>query len=319
VRVRIDEKDTPVVLESRGPEASESDIARFESQLGYKLPLDYREFLLRYNGGDPVVGVVNGRDDDPDVPYQSGDAVRYFFKLPTAAGDVDEYERLLPPAEIPSELPRDVLPIAEDSGGNLFILELGKGAGRIRFWDHESFDEPLEQHRILADSFGDFLTRFRSVEEQEAIDKAEKKAERQALETGDFPAKLAALCNAVEHIQPDVPVWIRKVCLKIFEEKGYFAVHGDELSRTLLDLAFWLNQSARTERRPTKRTEMATIIRLWHREDNDAFGLNGYAPAFLTEWWEDRLAKGMLDGTTDNARFTEQASNVLLQKIREMQ
>jgi len=319
VRVRICERDTPVVLESRGPEASESDITKFEAQLGFRLPLDYREFLLRYNGGDPVVGVVYGRDDDPDVPYQSGDAVRYFLKLPTAAGEVSDYEQLRPTAEIPCELPRNILPIAEDSGGNLFVLELGKGAGRIRFWDHESSDEPIDQHRILADSFGDFLTRFRSVEEQEAIDKAEKKAERQALETGDFPAKLAAQCKAVERIQPDIPVWIRKICLKIFEEKGYFAVHDDELSRTLLDLAFWLNQSARVEQRPTKRTEMATIIRLWHREENDAFGLNGYAPAFLAEWWEDRLAKGMLEGTIDNARFTDQSTDALLQKIREMQ
>jgi hypothetical protein len=70
VRLRIGEKDTPVVLESRGPEASESDVASFEARLGYKLPHDCREFILQYNGGDPVVGVVSGRDDDPDVPYQ---------------------------------------------------------------------------------------------------------------------------------------------------------------------------------------------------------------------------------------------------------
>jgi hypothetical protein len=203
MKVRIGEKDTPVVLESRGPEASESDIAGLETRLGFKLPLDYREFLLRYNGGDPVVGDVSGRDDDPDVPYQSGDAVRYFFKLPTASDDVDEYEVLRPPAEIPCELPRDILPIAEDSSRNLFILELGSKKGCIRFWDHESFDEPVEQHRVLADSFGDFLSRFRTVEEQEAIDRAEKEAERRALETETFPVKLETQCKVVEKIQPE--------------------------------------------------------------------------------------------------------------------
>jgi len=34
---------------------SNKDIEKFEKQLGYSLPEDYRQFLLKYNGGDPYL------------------------------------------------------------------------------------------------------------------------------------------------------------------------------------------------------------------------------------------------------------------------
>jgi len=317
-KVRIAGKETPVVLTSRGPKVSESDLIKFEAGLGYTLPIHYREFILCYNGGDPVVGAVNGRDDRTNIPYEHGDAVCTFLKLPTSQGRVKDYEKLIIPAGIPWDLPRNILPIANDAGGNYFVLELGVGEGRVRFLDHEALDTAIGQHRILADDFGDFLARFRSVAEQKAIDELQSTAEARALRKGKFPAPLESQCKRVEREHSSIREWIRAVCLRVFFEKGYLAVHDDDLSRTLLDLAFWLNQSARRISRKTKRSELNGIMECWLQEKKGAFGLTGYAPRFLVEWWTDRLRKGSLAGTDESAQFARKAATELLQKLNAM-
>jgi hypothetical protein len=42
------------VIEDRGPPLREEEVVAFETWLGSRLPADYREFLLLYNGGYPV-------------------------------------------------------------------------------------------------------------------------------------------------------------------------------------------------------------------------------------------------------------------------
>ncbi|MEO7093878.1 MAG: SMI1/KNR4 family protein [Polyangiales bacterium] len=113
IRVVVAGDETPVFLKKTHPPVDEAAIAAFEEKLGFALPADYREFLLRYNGGAPVVGRVNGRDDDPQTPYMYGDAVRGFFGLGEA---VPSYARLRASCDIDHwEVPRDVLFIADDA------------------------------------------------------------------------------------------------------------------------------------------------------------------------------------------------------------
>jgi len=66
-----------------------------------------------------------------------------------------------------------------------------------------------------------------------------------------------------------------------------------------------------------KRTELATMVRGWW-QDEDGFGLNGYRPGFIEEWWKDRLAKGALEGPFESARLTDHASSALLQRLKAM-
>lgn len=82
ISVAINGQVTPVLLKQRGPPVAEETIVAFEKRFGYPLPKDYREFLLTYNGGRPVEGEVMGRDDQPDVPYEHGDAIECFFNFP---------------------------------------------------------------------------------------------------------------------------------------------------------------------------------------------------------------------------------------------
>jgi hypothetical protein len=55
---------------------SEDDIAHFETEFGLALPRDYRDFLLRYNGGDidRGEGLLPGFYAKPDPPLDEEDS-----------------------------------------------------------------------------------------------------------------------------------------------------------------------------------------------------------------------------------------------------
>ena len=196
-RVVIGGTKTPVVLEDTGPKPTKRDLAAFETSLGFKLSEDYREFLSKYNGGDPVVGDVRGRDDDPSVPYQHGDSVNSFLKVAVDGKSIPPDALLRTSATRVPPLPADALAIAEDAGGNAFVLTLGERRGEIRFVDHQS-SEPFEKQRVMADSFSDLLQRFRSVEEQKRLDSLESSAEREAIRSGPLPTDVAAQCDLLD-------------------------------------------------------------------------------------------------------------------------
>jgi hypothetical protein len=244
IKVTVSDVSTPLELEEPGPSLSEVDVDAFEARLGYRLPPDYREFLLKYNGGIPVSGEVRGRDDDLSVPYAYGDAVRTLYKLAPAQGTKQSYDALRTPNERAWRLPGDTLAIGEDASGNLFVLELGRRGTAVRFLNHERGDEPLERHRVLADNFFDFTMRFMPVADMRASEDAARRREREALRAGSLPAKLEAQCRKVERDFPDVRTWIRAACLQVFDAKGNFSLHDDDRSKLVFDVAAWLASRA---------------------------------------------------------------------------
>lgn len=298
-----------------GPKVSESNVAEFEGRLGYRLPPDYREFLLNYNGGHPVVGTVKGREDRSDIPYQHGDSIHTFLMLPSNEGEVSPFQQLKTSEEIGWSLPKNLLPIADDAGGNCFAIDLDSSGGLVRFIDHESSDEEISQHRVMADSFLDLLLRVVSVEENEARECAEKLRDRRRIEQGEFPSRLAAKVRIATKQYPEVSAWCRSLSLKLFDAKGHFSVHDDGLSRLLLDLMFWINEIAKNSASPTPRIELAKIVHDWWSEEDDAFGLKGYAPGFVDDWWKDRLSSGALVGDYSAARFSSEASTDFLKRL----
>ncbi|WP_394825640.1 SMI1/KNR4 family protein [Pendulispora albinea] len=292
VQVILPRGPTPVWLEDRGPRRSEGEIAAFEARIGYPLPADYREFLLRYNGGSPVVGDVVGRDDT-DAPYEHGDAVRTFLALPRRVDgpdpEVPGYARLELPEEHPWQTPRNILQIGDDAGGNAFMLDLKSGL--VTFWDHAS-NRPPEDRRVLGDDFFDFLCRFVTLEERAARDAAEKEAERLAIEEGPMPAGVEAYCEQLKGRFPHIRTWVRAACVRVFHEKGYFALHADEASRHVFDLACWLRQA--TTGKPIDPKVLGDELMTAWSPTRGGFGLGGYAPRFVEDWFADRVARGTL-------------------------
>ena len=155
------------------PPTSEEAVCRLEQRLGFGLPTDYRDFLLRYNGGGP---------DEKNYCFQSSTEreepylITLFFPV---EGRIDIFSQW---RAFQGRVPWNLLPIGSDDSGNLFCLgAAGPKRGFIFFWDHEAergaFDlvgepvpgeasQPLTKSNeteywgnisLVAKSFADFL------------------------------------------------------------------------------------------------------------------------------------------------------------------
>lgn len=139
------------ILEGGAPITLE-DIRRTETKLNLVIPEPYRTFLLKNNGGRP-------EPDGIDIDGLSGEEtdIAWF----TALRDEVESETIGSTLETLREgYPhKHVLPIARDSGGSIFCIDLeeGKGFPVVYFeiggaWQDEPY-EPLH----VASSFDAFI------------------------------------------------------------------------------------------------------------------------------------------------------------------
>ena len=142
------------ILDSQQP-LSESDIAEVESRLGFRLPAQYRDFLLAHNGGRPEprrFAISSEKPDDRSV-------VHWFF----CVKEGNAYDLLTWARRTADRIPPELLPVAIDPFGNLICLSVsGVNVGKVYFWDHEKEareGEPpgYDNVYLVADSFQEFL------------------------------------------------------------------------------------------------------------------------------------------------------------------
>lgn len=141
---------------------TEHDLDQLEIRIGVRLPHDYREFLLKYNGGRPIPSgfLIQGF---PNNPYGM---IHYFFGI----DDQLESNNLMWHWEVMNgRLPDGLLPIAGDHSGDLLCLTLyGDKHGSVVFWDFYDEHYPPTYKNIyhVANSFSDFIdSLFKAPEE----------------------------------------------------------------------------------------------------------------------------------------------------------
>ncbi|RQR35243.1 SMI1/KNR4 family protein [Burkholderia sp. Bp9142] len=136
--------------------AADDAIDEFFSSHELMCPAAYKAFLQQYNGGCFNEGYLQ---DTPLGPL----LVSYFSTLspsknrhiPAQMENLDEY------------IPVGFVPIADDPGGNLYLLDCDRNPdrnGKVYFWNHEGA-EPAEDPTLssfdnitlLFDSFSEFL------------------------------------------------------------------------------------------------------------------------------------------------------------------
>lgn len=135
-------------IHNRNETASLKDIVAFEKELSSYLPEDYRCFLANCNGGE-----VHHTHVDPD----SGADLRSLFGLNATFLSNDLRENY----EITSEwIPRQLLPIGDDSSGKKFCLDISNDAmGHVFYcdWEPDFIKDLLPTPEHIADSFTDFI------------------------------------------------------------------------------------------------------------------------------------------------------------------
>ncbi len=132
---------------------SNASLEALESECSSQLPDDYSDFLIDNNGAFPTLDCVpfdEGR-------HKTASDVFCFFALDEKrpSRSMDWHRKTYS-----DRLPKDTLPIARDSSGNLWLMSLRDDSGSVYFWDHgslETFDETnLKNCSKVAGSFTEF-------------------------------------------------------------------------------------------------------------------------------------------------------------------
>lgn len=145
-----------MLIENTGPKITSQDVESIEAELGAALPDSYRRFLLQYNGGSPTPDTV-------DVPgaASSPTDVQVFFGIGRSVESSDLSWNLALVGERCVGL--HALPIACDSGGNLFCLRCESG---IATWViYCDLDDPACTVYEVASSFDEFVSSLRPFEQ----------------------------------------------------------------------------------------------------------------------------------------------------------
>jgi len=169
---------TMVTFEDLGPQLTESDVRQFEWYLAARLPEQYREFLLTYNGGAPAPDTV-------DIQGLKGSAsdVRYFFGIgrPTETECLDWRYEILRQHRIEAWQ----LPIASDSFGNAYILSLrDEDFGVITYCDLQTVYGKLDvksDFYPVAPDFDTFLERLYEFRLEDHVPVAMSRARLEAM------------------------------------------------------------------------------------------------------------------------------------------
>jgi SMI1-KNR4 cell-wall len=132
----------------------------------FKLPKDYRNFLLNYDGNVPKRNIFSMKD------ASNASVVHNFFYLVP-----DRHLNLLINSVAYSDrVPSNMLVIGDDPCGNKILLSVKMAdRGKVYFWDHEreagEGEKPdYSNLTLIADSFEEFINNLKSEEEVNLID-----------------------------------------------------------------------------------------------------------------------------------------------------
>jgi cell wall assembly regulator SMI1 len=146
-------------------------ISKFEASAGYHLPPDFRDLVLRKNGGR-LQNTLEARWRSQ--LYQGGEGNALLDKLFSVGGgeqgevrsiaaELEEMEHEI------ADVPAGIFVIGGDDLGNLVTIDLRPSSyGQIALVDHELIQDPFpdeESYQVIANSFTEFVAMLRPAED----------------------------------------------------------------------------------------------------------------------------------------------------------
>lgn len=135
---------------------NQTDVENLENKIGFKLPLDYVNFILENNGGTPTKVFFDFIEDGST----SQSVVHLFLPIGEQYKEnvLNTYQFFLNE----NSLPKGIIPIGRDPYGNLICLSLLESQyNQIFFWDHELEDE--KNLFFISHSFESFLNNLKEL------------------------------------------------------------------------------------------------------------------------------------------------------------
>ncbi len=133
---------------------SKTEVQDFEETNNIKLPMDYKDFLFRVNGGRPI----------PNRNASPSTVVVYLLGMHNGPYHKSLYKHI---EMLNKRLPFGTFPVGRDPFGNLFIMTVNPETyGYIYFWDHEGEPEYQDGNYVdncyfVAYSFSDFVNNLK--------------------------------------------------------------------------------------------------------------------------------------------------------------
>lgn len=200
------------------------------------------------------------------------------------------------------------------------------GEPRVVYVDQE------DDYRVI-DVAPDVATFLAGLVDPEVFDDSDPAAERAAALDTVAHGTLSPIVTRALALSPDLaPVAepaLRELGRRVVDRHGFFSVRADDDSRAMLDLLFLLH---------TRVARVASVDELMDPPgdtsyDNPSlplmvffaivtepysFRTGGYAPGFVTGWWDERVAHGRLHETPHGWRFTTDAEATVIARAREL-
>jgi len=126
---------------------SEDQLLELEDSLGKVLPKEYKDFLLRSNGGRPNPNTFKTKNDEHETDIQ------FFFGITEGTYNILDKHLLLE-----SRLGPGRLAIANDSLGSHITIDLK--SGEIYFFDHET-----EEFHLVSETIDKFINSLYALDE----------------------------------------------------------------------------------------------------------------------------------------------------------
>ncbi len=136
------------MITSNNPKLTIEDINLFEINHSILFPIEYKNFLLNYNGGTPNLSLfkIIGNEEN----YEN--VLNKFYGIGVGSLSL---ENILDYLDDLVEI--GFLPIANDPGGNQICIGISEeNYGKIYFWEHEMEIE-LENLLFVSNSFQELL------------------------------------------------------------------------------------------------------------------------------------------------------------------
>ena len=310
------------------PAASDQLVASVESEIGFRLPDAYIELSRTQNGGRlargayPTTTPTGWAHDHVAVTglYAIGRTSRYSLAGELGATFMrDEWgypDWGIGIADTPTAGHEQIMLDYRESGPT--------GEPRVVYVDQED-DYAVT---VLAPDFATFV---RGLADEDEFDTSDPEAEKaEALETAAAGSLSPILVRALD-ASPDLPFGeraIRGLGRDLVERHGFFSVRVDEGSRMLLDtMLLLLSRIARVAsvdelldppgETSYENPSLPLMLFFAMVDDPYAFRTGAYAPAFVREWWTDRVEAGSLRETAAGWRLTVEAEMSLVRALRE--
>jgi hypothetical protein len=294
------------------PPFTEDELAAVEQELGYKLPAAYVALMRTHNGGIPVntrfptSEATSWADDHVAITGIAGIGRTKSYSLCGELGSQFMIEEWGYPAigvyicDCPS------------AGHDMVVLDYSacgpQGEPTVAHVDQEA-DYAIT---YLAPDFETFI---RGLVNEEVYDTSAEDLEQDLhrVQQGPFSPLLTELL--AKQPATDFGPIIRTICQRLTAEKGFFALHADELSTLLYDVQFLLYSQAQPVASKAAYLKVyPNIIALAGGE----FSTGGYAPGFIEDWFDKRSVEGkIVTDSSDHLAFTEAAEHALRQQLQQ--